>query len=143
MFRKQSTSLRNNRTSLARRAFFYRERARYPFPRSNSFNGLPQSLTNITYDLANEPFLARRIGSSSKADLATLLESANLNDHGEEEYEGSGPEPDKGAVEEMVDAVRQRDNYLFYFLLTLTICFQFLSLYQTLVTFCVVSYYTE
>lgn len=64
----------------------------------------------ITYSLAEEPFLVRRITSSHNADLASSLESANFNDHGEEENEGSGPEPDKGAEEEMVDAVMKRDT---------------------------------
>lgn len=64
----------------------------------------------ITYSLAEEPFLVRRITSSHNADLASSLESANLNDHGEEENEGSGPEPDKGVEEEMVDAVMKRDT---------------------------------
>lgn len=64
----------------------------------------------ITYSLAEEPFLVRRITSSHNADLASSLESANLNDHGEEENEGSGSEPDKGAEEEMVDAVMKRDT---------------------------------
>ena len=71
---------------------------------------MPQSLDNYYIPLAEEPFLVRKITSSHKADLASSLESANLNDHGEEENEGSGPEPDKGAEEEMIDAVRKGDN---------------------------------
>jgi len=72
---------------------------------------LPQSLTNITCFFADEPLPVRRFGSLFKADD---LASANLNDHDEEEFVGSGinpgPEPDKGAAEEMVNAVRHRDT---------------------------------
>jgi len=75
-----------------------------------------QNLKNIL-SFVDEPLLVRTIGSPSKANFASLQESDNLNDHVEEEHFGSGinprPEPDNGAVEEMVHAVRERDTFFF------------------------------
>jgi len=73
-----------------------------------------QNLKNIL-SFVDEPLLVTTIGSPSKANFASLLKSGNLNDHVEDEHFGSGinpgPEPDDGAVEEMVHAVRQRDTF--------------------------------
>jgi len=81
---------------------------------------LSQSLKNIPRFFVDEPLLVRRIGSPSKAGFASLLESGKLNDHGEEECVGSGinpgPEPDNGAMEEMVHAVRERVTFFMSYL---------------------------
>lgn len=85
------------------------------FPRSSSVDCLLKCPTNLCIcSFADEPFLVRRIGSPSAADLTSLLESAEVNDHGEEENEGSGvnPGPDsaKEAVKDIVDSVRHGVN---------------------------------
>ncbi len=63
------------------------------------------------FSFTDEPFFAKRLGSPSTADLSILLDSNEVNDHGDEEHgEGSGvnpgPDPTKGAVHDIVEAVR-------------------------------------
>ncbi|XP_078375358.1 uncharacterized protein LOC144658764 [Oculina patagonica] len=73
--------------------------------------GLPEArFEKLDQLLEDEPFFAKRLGSPSTADLSILLDSNEVNDHGDEEHgEGSGvnpgPDPTKGAVHDIVEAL--------------------------------------
>ena len=81
--------------------------------RHSPFNGLQKCLCLISF--ADEPFLAKRLSNPSTADLSSLLNrSKEVNDNGDEEYEGGSgvnPGPDaavKKAVMDIVGSVRDK-----------------------------------
>lgn len=80
----------------------------------SSFLTVCENAWHVTFfSFADEPFIAKRLGSPSTADLSSLLDSNEVNDHGDEEHgEGSGvnpgPGPTKEAVHDIVESVRHK-----------------------------------